>query len=317
METNLAKMLWRALSIYFMLFISSYVFSEDIVFRHILVDENGPTDCWGKSIGDLDGDQKIDLITGGYKTGGLVWYKNPSWKKQTIASSGQWRTDHEAVDVDQDGDVDVVSLCIDSLCWYENPSWAKHIIDHLELHDIEIADFDGDGDCDLVVRAKDGLATAGRSYTSIDRKVLNNGRIELLNAPMAKGLATGDIDRDNDIDIVLNLGVDRKHGGYRDRLLAAAQVYKTLELSRHVCRYSDINQDGRLDIILTPAERAGQHYRISWFEAPNDLTVDSWSEHVIDHHVEAVQHFVGAADMDLDGKCRRDHGGNGARRRSR
>ena len=42
----------------------SSALAEDIPFRHVVVDANGPVDPWGKSIGDLNGDQKIDLIVG-------------------------------------------------------------------------------------------------------------------------------------------------------------------------------------------------------------------------------------------------------------
>jgi hypothetical protein len=63
---------------------------------------------------------------------------------------------------------------------------------------------------------------------------------------------------------------------------------------------SDINQDGRLDIVLSPSELAGQSYRISWFEGPADRTT-AWTEHVVLPGVEAVHHFVGTADFDLDG----------------
>ena len=42
---------------------------------------------------------------------------------------------------------------------------------------------------------------------------------------------------------------------------------------------ADINGDGRADIALAPAEHAGERYRFSWFEAPQDPRV-IWQEHV-------------------------------------
>ena len=64
---------------------------------------------------------------------------------------------------------------------------------------------------------------------------------------------------------------------------------------------ADIDGDDDLDIVLSPAEHAGDMYRIAWFEAPDDPTDPSWAEHVIDPNVEAVQHFVGTGDFDRDG----------------
>ena len=64
----------------------------------------------------------------------------------------------------------------------------------------------------------------------------------------------------------------------------------------------DVNGDGRLDIVMSPAETAGARYRISWFEAPRDRTVE-WDEHIVDSDAEAVHHFVGIADFDQDGRA--------------
>ena len=73
-------------------------------FRHEVVDKEGPLDIWLKTVGDLNGDGRPDLIAGGYKEGGLVWYENPSWTKHVIAATGTFSTDGEVVDVDRDGD---------------------------------------------------------------------------------------------------------------------------------------------------------------------------------------------------------------------
>ena len=56
-----------------------------------------------------------------------------------------------------------------------------------------------------------------------------------------------------------------------------------------------------MDIVLSPSERAGGSYRISWFEAPRDRKTGAWKEHVIEDPVETVHHFVGAADFNNDG----------------
>ncbi|MBK8151328.1 MAG: VCBS repeat-containing protein [Acidobacteria bacterium] len=63
----------------------------------------------------------------------------------------------------------------------------------------------------------------------------------------------------------------------------------------------DINADGRVDIVMSPAEPAGQKYRISWFEGPVDPR-SVWIEHVVEDNVESAHHFVGVADFDKDGK---------------
>jgi hypothetical protein len=39
----------------------------------------------------------------------------------------------------------------------------------------------------------------------------------------------------------------------------------------------------------------------SWFEAPADPKQEDWIEHIVENDLETVQHFVGVADINLDG----------------
>src|SRR5690606_20926983 len=63
----------------------------------------------------------------------------------------------------------------------------------------------------------------------------------------------------------------------------------------------DINQDGRMDIVLTPSELRGEYYKISWFEAPENPAGGEWREHIIEERVEAVYHSLELADFNNDG----------------
>ena len=38
---------------------------NSLVFDKVIVDRNGPTDPWGKATGDMNGDERPDLIVGG------------------------------------------------------------------------------------------------------------------------------------------------------------------------------------------------------------------------------------------------------------
>ena len=59
---------------------------------------------------------------------------------------------------------------------------------------------------------------------------------------------------------------------------------------------ADLNRNQQ----TSPAEPAGGYHQILWFEAPPNPYV-GWGRRVIQNNVERVTHFVGVADLDLDG----------------
>ena len=63
-------------------------------------------------------------------------------------------------------------------------------------------------------------------------------------------------------------------------------------------RASDLTGDGRLEIVLSPAEGSG---RLSWFAAPDDPAEPDWIEHVIEPVLDHA-HALRLADMDGDGQ---------------
>jgi hypothetical protein len=63
----------------------------------------------------------------------------------------------------------------------------------------------------------------------------------------------------------------------------------------------DINGDGRLDVVLTPAELREERGKISWFESAGGGRTEPWSEHVIVPDIECVIHSLALGDFDQDG----------------
>ncbi|RPJ19530.1 MAG: VCBS repeat-containing protein, partial [Planctomycetaceae bacterium] len=64
---------------------------------------------------------------------------------------------------------------------------------------------------------------------------------------------------------------------------------------------ADINGDGRPDVVLSPSELAGNSYRLSWFEAPDNPRQASWTEHIIADPIECVIHGLATGDFNGDG----------------
>jgi len=275
--------------------------SSEVLFEHFVVDSQGPGNIWLKTVGDLNGDGKTDLIVGGNTSGGLVWYENPSWAKHTIALGDGFSTDGEVVDMDNDGDKDVVVLTIGDIRWYENPNWSVHIIANQVLHDVEATDLDGDGDVDLVARDQGEFGHTGDQlhlYRQDSPLSWTHRSIAIANG---EGLKVADFDGDHDKDIVIGAVwlENTKNiigGAWAQYSYTSGWTYANAFVGA-----GDINKDGRVDIVLAPSEPAGGTYRISWFQAPADPKSPNWTEHVVENSVETVHHFVGVADMNNDG----------------
>jgi hypothetical protein len=67
----------------------------------------------------------------------------------------------------------------------------------------------------------------------------------------------------------------------------------------------DINGDGRLDILLSPAEHfkkyGGENYDLAWYECPeNPEMVDKWHKHIVRSDYNKA-HCAKLADFDNDG----------------
>lgn len=272
-------------------------------FHHRVIDEAGPLSIWGKCAADLNGDGRTDLLAGGWRAGGLVWYESPGWTKHLIAPASNISTDIEVADVDRDGRSDVIAITAAGLLWYRNPDWKPHPIIHgVTLHDIEVSDFDRDGDIDVVARNQNLSRGASGATLFLFRQVSpDNWSRHSFSIPDGEGLKAADLDGDGDLDVAIN-GTWLENQGDLAADWPARVFGPEWKQDKVFVATGDINGDGRPDIVLSPSEPKGKRYRVSWFEAPSDPKRGPWHEHIIDPDIETVQHFVGVADFNLDGQ---------------
>jgi hypothetical protein len=152
----------------------------------------------------VDSDADIDFFSAAFNLDEIAWYSNDgnslTWTKQSITLNCRLCSDVWAADVDADGDNDAISISgfDGKVDWYENTgvSWVVRPIAVAIAEGVEAADFDQDGDLDVVA----GLSwyeSDGASPPTFQPRAL-----PALPGQLVNRTAVLDVDRDGDPDIL-------------------------------------------------------------------------------------------------------------------
>jgi hypothetical protein len=266
-----------------------------------VIDAGRPWTAVFIAAGDIDGDGRTDLATGGW------WYRNPGraaghWERRAFGAPA----DNLALlaDLDGDGDLDVLATgwrgakADARFAWAENDGRGN-----FRLHTNVPA---GQGDFPQGVAAS-RFTDAGRLQVALSWHAKGKG-VQLLTIPAKatqrwawerasdvsqdEALSAGDIDRDGRIDLLLGTHWLRNEGnGWRAYAIDAT----TENPDRN--RLVDLNRDGRLDAVVG-FEAINKLGAVVWYEQGSDPT-QPWQRHRIGEAIGPMS--LDVADIDGDG----------------
>jgi hypothetical protein len=235
--------------------------------------------------GDLDRDGDPDLVVAVRGDDAVYWYENDgtpgtgTWTQRTALSGVDFGTGGNVSvgDVDVDGDVDVLAGSVDQkLFWADSDGGSppvfttRELTGQLPIIHPAAADYDGDGDADLLARNPSDDQLRWLRNDSIHRSAAFPAQNTIdAAADFPSWVAAADLDRDGDQDaMIINAPVTGGAGiRWRENTDGAgtfgpASLIASAFVAR-VIRVGDLDRDGDPDLVTASTPGAT---RLSWHE---------------------------------------------------
>ncbi len=269
--------------------------------------------CWSSvHSADLDGDGDMDMAGGLRDSSSVVWWENSdgsgsNWIEHVIDGDIEAPFYVRAVDVDGDGDPDVIAACYselsyDSIHWWENAdgtgtSWIHHAIDETvsSLQCIYTKDIDGDNDIDVVGSCYFGSNIVW--WENVDGIGINWIEHLIAYTSSVVSVYSEDLDGDGDSDVLSSSdgtpcmywweNADGQGTNWMMHLVA-------MPIMAWDIKACDMDSDGDADVIGACIGNG-----IIWWEN-EDGSASSWIEHEIDSAFKGAS-SVEISDLDDDG----------------
>ena len=235
---------------------------------------DGSGSSYGATMADMNGDGWPDLVAadGARNSGpGRLWlFLHPG---SAAAASDPWQR------------IEIWSQDV----WHQN--------------DLDVADLDGDGRLDVVVRTR---SDARRVLVALQNDDLDNWTTrfwptgETANAP--EGIGLGDVDNDGEIEIVLSGVYWDNPGGWREGEPEEYSIEPQFVGKAVKAVVADLDHDGQADDVVMSKAEGSQDIFLAWYRLDGNPAdgAGAWTRTMLLDNVSAM-HALEVADIDQDG----------------
>ncbi len=258
--------------------------------------------------GDVDGDLDIDIVGCDYGEK-IVWYENDGsevFTERTVSTGNTTPIQVRAVDLDDDGDMDIVSTWQtgNKILWYDNngsETFTQRTIDSSATTPwyMVVGDVDDDGDKDVVAAVNSDNAVV--FYENDGSESFTEQTVATLSD--AEGVAIGDVDGDGDKDIAAT-GYDASTVAWYDNDGNETFTLRTVNSSfEQAGRIQVINIDGDSDQDLVTAGLTNNNDNVTWWEntGPTAPSVSTLSPADGGYNISTTANLVITFDQTVQG----------------
>lgn len=278
----------------------AFSISDDSEFVMHIIDSNLDKPAWIHSA-DMDSDGHMDILCAAGE--GLSWWKNDGsgqFSKQEVDLGFANADFIRAADIDLDGDLDVLGTvgfwADNEIAWWENngsQSFSKHLLDNNfdKANSAFAADFDGDGDLDIIGaagNANDIALWENDGAHNFQKRLIDDGFTS------AGPVLGADLDNDGDVDILSGTQYGGKiawwtndgFGQFTQHIIDNGFSWgKSIDVA-------DVDGDGDLDVL--GASESGDE--LAWWENDGEET---FAKHSVTTDFDGA-FSIHAADLDGD-----------------